>query len=252
MIALLGGTFDPVHVGHVAAALEARRRLAIDEVRLVLARQPYHKERSGAGADATDRLAMLGLACAGHPGLVADGSELEHEGPSYTVDLLERRARHDPAERRCWVMGSDAFALILGWRRVEDLFGLTSFLVFRRRDDGAGNPFGNPSGNPSGNPFDAALDEFIRPRRVDRLAADRQGQVMLVDADLPAVSSTAVRAALRAGKPVADWLSPGVLDYIRKHHLYGTSESTHGRIHTGACPAEGIHGKDRGESRPDG
>lgn len=207
MIALLGGTFDPIHVGHVAAAHEARRRLGLDSVRFVVARQPYHKPLDS-GADALQRLQMVELACAGEAGLVADDSEIQSgdEGPSYTVDLLERRTRMDPGERRCWIIGSDAFALIRSWRRVDDVFRLTNFLVFHR----AGAAL----------PDDSVLMEFLVQKRVDELDPARHGQVVIVQAELPAVSSSEIRSRIRSGSAVDACLSPRVLDYIRKHHLY--------------------------------
>jgi nicotinate-nucleotide adenylyltransferase len=205
LIGLLGGTFDPVHNGHIAAAEAACRCLDVRQIRLVLARQPYHKTRYD-GATTGQRWDMLVLACRDLPHLVADDSELRLEGPSYTVDLLEQRAAEHPEERRCWIIGSDAFAPILGWRRVEDVFRLTNFLVFDRAGSRAA--------------FDEALLSFIAPRRVATIAGEDHGQVMIVNADLPEVSSSRVRQALRAGEPVDAWLQPAVLDYIRKHHIY--------------------------------
>lgn len=205
MIALLGGTFDPVHKGHIAAAEAALHYLDVLQIRLVLARQPYHKSRCD-GATSAQRWDMLVLACRDLPYLLADDSELHREGPSYTVDLLERRAAEHPGERRCWIIGSDAFAPILGWRRVEDVFRLTNFLVFERAGSAA--------------VFDPALSSFIAPRKVAAFAAEDHGQVMIVNSDLPEVSSSRVRQALRAGESVDAWLQPAVLDYIRKHHIY--------------------------------
>jgi len=209
LIALFGGTFDPVHLGHVAAAEAARQALTVNEVRMVLARQPYHKPLSG-GATAAQRRDMLILACEAHPHLVADDSELAGDGPSYTVDLLERRASVDPLERRCWIIGTDAFAPILGWRRVDDVFRLSSFLVLRR----AGSP---PD-------FGKQLRAFIHPRLVDRLDQTLHGQVMIVEAGLPDISSSRVRQAIHAreneNEDPGQWLAPAVCDYIRKNRLY--------------------------------
>jgi nicotinate-nucleotide adenylyltransferase len=209
LIALFGGTFDPVHLGHLAAAEAARQALDVQEVRLVLARQPYHKSAS-AGASVTQRWDMLVLACKAHAHLVADDSELAGEGPSYTVDLLERRAGLDPHERRCWIIGTDAFAPILGWRRVEDVFRLTSFLVFRRAGSQA--------------VFDEQLGAFLATRMAARLDQAVHGQVMIVEADLPDISSSRVRETIHAGENGGNdadrWLDPTVADYIRKNRLY--------------------------------
>lgn len=213
MIALLGGTFDPVHVGHMAAAQTARRLLGIEAVRLIVAADPYHKrDHNRANAEITParhRLAMVQLACENSEGVVADGSDLDHTGPSYTIDLLERRAIADAAERRVWIIGADAFGEILGWRRVEEVFRLTSFLVFTRRDQQSS--------------WSAELEHFVRPRRARTLSCERHGEVMLSEEPLPAVSSTMIRDCLRRGECVDQWLPPTVLKYIKENHLYEES-----------------------------
>ncbi len=213
MIALLGGTFDPVHVGHLAAAQTARRLLGIDTVHLVVAADPYHKrdhKRSNAViSPARHRLTMVQLACETSEGLVADASDLGRAGPSYTIDLLERRALADRAERRVWIIGDDAFAEILSWRRVETVFQLTSFLVFTRPDHRA--------------VWSAGLDRFVGPRRVRALSCEHHGEVMLSDESLPAISSTMIRECLRRAECVDQWLPPTVLNYIKENHLYEES-----------------------------
>lgn len=213
MIALLGGTFDPVHVGHLAAAQTARRLLGIEAVRLIVAADPYHKRdhnRTNAViTPARHRLAMVQLACENSGGLVADGSDLDRKGPSYTIDLLERRALADTAERRVWIIGDDAFAEILSWRRVEEVFQLTSFLVFTRRDHRS--------------VWSAELERVVRPRRARALSCEHHGEVMLSDETLPAVSSTMIRDCLWRGESVDQWLPPTVLKYIKENHLYEES-----------------------------
>lgn len=206
MIALLGGTFDPVHVGHLAAARVARQVLGVDTVRLVVAADPYHKRANAMVSPARHRLAMVQLACEASEGLIADASDLERAGPSYTVDLLERRTLADPAERRVWIIGDDAFAEILSWRRVEDVFKLTSFLVFRRRDHCVA--------------WSLDLEQFVQPRRVRALSCDHHGEVMVSDEVLPAVSSSMIKNCLRRAECVDHWLPPTVLNYIQENHLY--------------------------------
>lgn len=217
MIALLGGTFDPVHVGHLAAAKAARRLLGIDTVRLVVAADPYHKrdhkrdhKRSNAVISAArHRLTMVQLACESSEGLVADASDLGRAGPSYTIDLLEWRTETHRAERRVWIIGDDAFAQILSWRRVEEVFRLTSFLVFARRDHRSD--------------WSAELEHFVRLRRVRALSCENHGEVMLSDETLPVVSSTMIRDCLRRAECVDQWLPPTVLNYIKENHLYEES-----------------------------
>ena len=206
MIALLGGTFDPIHVGHLAAAAAARELLSVDRVQLVVAASPYHKQGFDRITPVMDRLAMVRLVCAQMSGLSADDSDLDHDGPSYTVDLLERMARANPSERRTWIIGEDAFAEILGWRRVERVFQLTGFLVFARQGYQAR--------------WSTALARFVASRCVAESTPPCHGQVMLVNRKLPDVSSTAIRARIRRGEPVDEWLHPAVQTYIQEHHLY--------------------------------
>ncbi len=210
MIALFGGTFDPVHVGHVAAAQAAARLLGVDAVHLVVAAQPYHKVQQGQGiTSAEHRLAMLEIACRIDSALVADGSELGRIGASYTVDLLERRRQTNPRERRVWVIGWDAFAEITSWRRWQRVFELTNFLVFER----AGHKVAEPD----------ELRRFLDKRLVSRLDGRKHGQVMMASDDLPEVSATQVRRLLASSAPCEHLLPSGVYPYIKQHDLYAGS-----------------------------
>ena len=205
MIALLGGTFDPVHRGHIEAALAAQQLLRVAEVRLVVASQPYHKASRVSAAE--HRLAMVREACGHHEGLIADGSELGHDQPSYTVDLLARRRASAPRERRTWVIGMDAFADVQSWSRWEQVFALTNFLVFERQGFESRLP--------------AALKRWLRDRLTERIDGRRHGQVQIVrHIELPQVSSTQIRRAVRRGGRCEHLLPEGVFSYIRAHQLY--------------------------------
>ena len=207
MIALFGGTFDPIHVGHVAAARAAARILPVSTVRLIVAASPYHKISDGIEVTGAEhRLKMVQLACEGLPRLVADGSELGRVGASYTVELLERRREENHRERRVWVIGSDAFADVTSWYRWQEVFALTNFLVFRRRGHQAAWP--------------AELSRWLADREVTRIDGRRHGQVMVVREDLPEVSSTAIRRLLASGGNCEHLLPLGVSTYIKNHHLY--------------------------------
>lgn len=207
MIALFGGTFDPVHVGHVAAAQAALRLLSVAEVSFIVAAQPYHKMADGQQiTSAQHRLSMVERACGGNSRLRADGSELGRQGASYTVELLERRRVDNPRERRVWIIGSDAFADVLSWYRWRDVFALTNFLVFERQGFAGG--------------YSKELERWIGPRVCPRVDGRKHGQVMLSREQLPEVSSTALRRQLAAGEPCEHLLPCGVYTYIKKHNLY--------------------------------
>jgi len=129
-LALLGGTFDPVHYGHLRVADEARRALALSSVALVPAGDPPHRSRPVASA--TDRLAMLKLAVAEFPGLNVDGRELNREGKSYTVVTLEELRSEDASRPLLLLLGADAFRGLPAWHRWNDLFALAHLVVIDR------------------------------------------------------------------------------------------------------------------------
>lgn len=129
-LALLGGTFDPVHYGHLRVADEARRALALSSVALVPAGDPPHRSRPVASA--TDRLAMLKLAVAEFPGLNVDGRELNREGKSYTVVTLEELRSEDESRPLLLLLGADVFRGLPAWHRWNDLFALAHLVVIDR------------------------------------------------------------------------------------------------------------------------
>lgn len=205
MICLFGGTFDPVHLGHLHAAERVRETLAVPEVRLLLSAHPSHKASTGASLE--DRWAMLSAACAAHPGLVADNREARRNKPSYTVDtLLEFRAEH-PGEALTWVMGSDAYALLPSWYRWEAVLELANLVVLAR-----------PGPFPA---LDAVMTELTARHRVDNLSGCHEGGILLVEDAMEEVSAADVRERVAAGAPVSHLLPAVVANYISSHHLYG-------------------------------
>ena len=130
MICLFGGTFDPVHRGHLHAALSVCEALGIDEIRLILSARPSHRKTPG--ATISQRWDMLCLACASDPRLRPDDREIRRARPSFTVDTLaELRAEH-PREPLVWVIGSDAYALLPSWYRWQRVLELCHLLVLNR------------------------------------------------------------------------------------------------------------------------
>jgi nicotinate-nucleotide adenylyltransferase len=131
MIGILGGTFDPIHFGHLRPALDCLQALALDQVRLIPLRVAVHRPQPL--APAALRLAMLEAAIAHQPGLVADPRELERPGDSYSYDtLLHLRAEVGDAEPLCLLVGSDAFAGFLDWHRPREILDLAHVVVMRR------------------------------------------------------------------------------------------------------------------------
>lgn len=212
MICLFGGTFDPVHVGHVHAARSVCDRLGLASIRLLLSARPGH--RGATGASANQRWDMLSLACAEDRRLVADDTELrraERLGrPSYTVETLEQLRAGATDAVIAWVVGSDAYRELADWYRWRAVFELANLVVVHR--PGAELSLQEP------------LESLTRERRVDRLEACA-GEVLVLEAPMLDVSATAVRALLAGGETgvarAADLLPPAVYTYIKKYHLYG-------------------------------
>lgn len=209
--AILGGTFDPVHRGHLHAAGAARRILRIDEATLLLAARPWHRPPPQAGI--AQRWQMLRLAARATPGLAASDAEIGRDGPSYTVEMLELLAGDRPL---VWLIGRDALDGIACWHRIADLPQLCHLLVFDRpgaqREAGAQREDGAASPPPPG--FERVAD----PRD---FAAAAGGGIHFADAGMLPISATAVRAAIARNARAGALLSPPVWAYIRRHGLYG-------------------------------
>ena len=211
-IALLGGTFDPVHFGHLRLADEVRRALGLPELRLVPAGDPPH--RDGPRASAAHRLAMLRIGVAGFPGLVADDRELRRGGKSYTVLTLEELRHAFPARPLWLVLGADAFRGLPAWHRWREIFTLAHVVVVAR----------------PGVALDAVLpaplaEEWLRRHTpAPALLFDTPAGRIFVQPVTPhAIAATAIRNSLAGNRDMdnlAQLLPPGVLAYIEQHHLY--------------------------------
>ena len=204
MICLFGGTFDPVHVGHLHAAEMVGRVLGVSPVRMVLSAYPSHK--AGTGAGIKDRWRMLCLACEDHPALVADDRETRRDRPSYTVDtLLDLKAEH-PEEPLCWVVGSDAFTLLTSWHRWQDVLKLANLVVLRR----PGHPLH----------LNEALQTLTDQHLVNSLQDCHAGGILILDDEMREAAAEDIRSLLAAGGDVSHLLPRRVADYIDEHGLY--------------------------------
>ena len=201
MQAILGGTFDPVHRGHLHAAAVGRSLLAVPKVTLMLAARPWHREAPATSVE--HRLRMSRLAAGEDPHLVVSDWEVRREGPSYTVDTLTALADGEPL---VWLIGGDAFAAVDTWHRVDDLPALCHFLVLNR----------------PGTRYDERIPKGFR--RIDDPAALVRwpsGCVCFASAAMLDVSATRVRRRISSGGAVDGLLTPEVWAYIRTHGLYG-------------------------------
>ncbi len=194
-LGLMGGTYDPPHFGHLAAAEEARCRLKLDKVLWIPAGDPPHKAGRGV-TDAHHRLAMVELAIRDNPCFEICDAELHYSGPSYTVRTLERLRLVYPEDALVFLMGSDEFNSLSSWYHARDIPRLAQLGVLVR------------SGTP------------VYPQRVEHEIAEVRGRYQLVTVpDLP-LSSSNLRERVRLGLPVRYLTPDSVVEYIGCEGLY--------------------------------
>ncbi|AHE99197.1 nicotinate-nucleotide adenylyltransferase [Thioalkalivibrio paradoxus] len=206
MIGVLGGTFDPIHFGHLRPALEVHEQLALQELRFIPCHVPPH--RAAPATPARHRLAMVEHAVAGVPGFRVDRRELDRPGPSYTVETLhDLRTEIGSEAPLVLIMGMDAFAGLHTWHRWRELPALAHLVVAHR--PGATTP------------PDAAF------RGIARVAADPEplrtrpaGWIHFQPVTQLDISATAIRNALQAGRSPRYLLPDDVHAYIDEHGLY--------------------------------
>jgi nicotinate-nucleotide adenylyltransferase len=199
-LGILGGTFDPIHHGHLAIAEEVRERLGLERVLFVPARVPPHRAVQP-GASAEDRFEMVGLAIAGNPAFAASRIELDRPGPSYSVDTVAALADAAAAEGRVpdlWFIASaEAVRALPTWREPERILAMARFAVVPRA--GA-----------------EVLDEAWVAERLPAAA----GRLAFIDGPLLPISGTAIRARAAAGRSLRYLVPDAVARYIRDHRLY--------------------------------
>jgi len=206
-IGLLGGTFDPVHHGHLRTALELYQSLGLAQVRLIPCRIPPHRGQPHAAAEA--RLAMVAAACAGTPGLAVDDRELKRAGPSYMVETLESLRAELPETPLALIVGTDAFLGLPTWHRWAELPTLAHLLVVHR-----------PGWHP---PESGVMAELLAERRLPGPAGLRRavaGGILPCEVTRLEISATAIREQLAAGLNPRYLLPDSVLAYIETHGCY--------------------------------
>lgn len=210
-IGLLGGTFDPIHLGHLAAAEAARAALLLDEILLLTSHVPPHRPQPSASVH--HRFAMVALAVQDRECLRASDLELLAPGPSYTAATLDRlQASGWQPSQLFFITGADAFAEIATWRRYPAVLDAAHFVVIARA------PLTGADVRASVPALAGRMQEASANRPVG-LTSEATG-IFLVDAVTPDVSSTAVRARCADGLPLDGFVPPAVERHIRRHALY--------------------------------
>ena len=213
-IGLFGGTFDPIHFGHLRLATELAEAFKLERVIFLPAGLPYHRG-TGAHASAEQRLTMVKLATQRDARFDVDDRELRRAGPTYTYDTLaEVRAERGPQVPLVFLLGSDAFGQIHTWHRWTELFDLAHFAVAIRADDTEWLSKG-----PGAFPADVGPRVTLNLRE---LLGSPAGKVMTFSMTPLAISSTAIRNLVRDDASVRYLTPDPVADYIRSHKLYMT------------------------------
>lgn len=215
-IGLLGGTFDPVHLGHLRLAEEARESLDLERVVWLPAGQPPHRGRPR--EPGAHRLAMARLAVAGNGGFAVDDAEIRSAAPSYTAVSLERlRAQFGSERPLVLLMGADAFLGLPAWHRWRDLFGLAHVAVASRPG------YAIDAGTLPG----ALAEEFAARRRPDPagLGAAAAGAIVEFAITPLAISASDIRDRVASGRSVRYLIPDSVLDYIGRHSLYAVGSN---------------------------
>ena len=197
-LGVLGGTFDPIHNGHIAAASAAAQALGLDAITLIPSRIPPHRH-DPLGATSEQRYEMARLSAEDRAGWSASRIEIDREGPSYTFDTLTELGQS--STQIFFITGADAFAEIATWSRYPAILDLSHFVVVSR----------------PGITLDS-LRERVPSAFRDRPTA--QTRVILVEAPTPDISSTDIRRRVRAGHSLSGFVPDPVARYIAAHHLY--------------------------------
>ena len=205
-LGVLGGAFDPVHIGHLRGAIAVREHLGLERVDLLPAAQSPLK--NAATVTAADRLAMLEAAVRGVPGLGIDARELAREGPSYTVDtLIELRREVGQVLPLIWIVGTDILPALPRWSRWQQLLELAHLVILER--PGADSP-------------PLAVTQWLDQHRIDQnaLLTSAAGGVMTLDQPFLDIASSDIRALLAAGRDPRFLLPDVVMEYIKRHKLF--------------------------------
>jgi len=211
-IGVFGGTFDPIHYGHLRTAFEMLQALRFDEVRFMPCGDPPHRGKTY--ADATLRLQMVTMAIEGQPRFVADDRELRRDGPSYTVDTLSALREEFPQAPLALIIGMDAFLGLTTWHQWRDILTLAHIVIAHRPGWRA----------PDMGPLGSLLAER-GTHRIDDLHEAGAGRIYIHDVTQLEISSTEIRELIACGRDPIFLMPDAVRDVISDSGCYASAES---------------------------
>ena len=218
-IGLFGGTFNPIHRGHLWAASEVIKRFNLDQIFLIPAALPPHKT-PGAVANADDRLEMIHLAIGDVPGIVVSDVELNRPGPSYTIDTVRHFKETLAEDSRIYlIMGLDAFLEIDTWKSYAELLEQIAFIVMVRPNEDC--PDADQSWEILENYLKSTLSEdFELLTARGCFTSEGKQPIYIVDIDAMDISSTKIRQNIKTKQPIKDLVPPKVAEFIQSRGLY--------------------------------
>ena len=208
MIGILGGTFDPIHYGHLRTALDVQQRLALDEVRFIPCGEPAHRNKPI--AEPLQRLAMVRAAIQGQNKFTVDDREIRRKGPSYMVDTLASLKNEFKTETLCLILGTDAFNGLSQWHEWEKIFDLANIAVMQR-----------PAINGQFE-INRSLMKQFKERFVDAdyLSTKQNGAICFVPVTQIDISATKIRQQWQQNKDIQFFLPDSVLTLIQQQNIY--------------------------------
>lgn len=206
VIGIFGGTFDPIHIGHVHCALQVLQQCPLEQVRLMPCHLPPHRVTPGVSAQ--QRAEMVQLAIAEHPQLILETLELEQHRPSYSAISLQQLQQRYPQHKLGFIMGMDAFNQFTSWHRWQDILHCADLIVCQR-----------PEHSQLSSDSKALLTQH-QMFDVQQLQQQQTGRILLLDNPLQDISATSLRQQLAHSKTPPKGLDTAVWNYIQQHQLY--------------------------------
>ena len=206
-LGIFGGTFDPIHMGHIKPVMEAASQLNINKIALIPCHIPPHKNPASTSSE--HRLAMVKLVCQQYPMFFPDGREIKRDKPSYSIDTLRELRRLQPNTPLCFFIGMDSLLSLPTWHHWQELFKLCHFVVCQR---GGQTP-----------QFSTQISQLLKERQVTapfEIQKSLAGKIVIANTNVVAISSTELRVRIAKQLPVDGLIPDPVLNYIQQNSLY--------------------------------